>query len=276
MSIDGRHAQPVAVLMCAYHGDSPDLFARAIDSILNQDYKGEKRIYLCVDGPVSSQMMEVVALRRARIFYLFHSTQNNGLAASLNLLIQALGDESYVFRMDADDYALPERFIETIQFMDSEGLDVCGSWIAEVSPGRSLSKIVKYPRDHKKCISAIAVGSPVAHPTVCFRRSVFIRCPQYPLKRSNEDIAFWFALMGENLRFGNVQKVLLEFTVSDGFFQRRSRAKASEELIVYLRGLYRLHGLSFVMLAPFLRFFVRQMPTPLIRCAYAARWLIGR
>ncbi len=271
-----KHASPVAVLMCTYAGDSPDLLARSICSILSQTYNGEKRIYLCIDGPVPKKIIEVVCAYRNKIFHLIESEQNQGLASSLNLLIQALGDEPYVFRMDADDYAIPDRFIETISFMDEEKVDVCGSWIVEVHTETGRRKIVKYPKDHKSISKSMALGSPMAHPTVCFRKVVLTQFPSYPLKRSNEDIAFWFLLLYSKFRFGNVQKVLLEFSVNKNFFSRRSYSKAFEELQIYISGLYRLNGLSLVMFGPILRFFVRLLPKRLARCAYAMRWIIGR
>lgn len=270
------YAGPVAIMMCVYDGDKPALLDRALRSILEQRYHGEKRIYLCVDGPVSDQMSRTIATHQAQIYHLTYNTTNIGLASSLNKLIASLSNEAYVFRMDADDYSLPERFVETLSFMESEGVDVCGSWIAEIHADRHTRQVVRFPRDHITAIRTLVFGSPFAHPTVCFRREVLLKCRAYPLKRSNEDIAFWFLLAKADYRFGNVQKVLLEYTINNQFFRRRARGKAFEELKIYLHGIYKLRGLSVTLLIPFARFLLRLLPEKLVQRAYNMRWFIGR
>src|SRR4051794_15110701 len=102
----------IAVLMGLYSRDDPEYFDRALLSVLNQKLPDDHvlHLYLGIDGPLPASLEAVIARHASRIYRVSRSAENVGLARTLNRLIQDREDESFFFRMDADDESLPGRF----------------------------------------------------------------------------------------------------------------------------------------------------------------------
>jgi len=113
--------------------------------------------------------------------------------------------------------------------------------------------------------------SPLAHPTVMFRRGVFERGHRYdPRRLIMQDYELWSRLLLAGEVISNVPEYLLWFRMAPGFFARRSgfnRAwgEAKERFLFAKRtGLLRpIHLLGFSAL-----FALRLMPSSLKRLAY--------
>ena len=95
--------------MCVYHGDRPDLFAQAVDSILQQTVAPDE-VVLVVDGPVPEELDTVIcgyeALKQFRVIRLAEN-QGHGNARRTGL---EHCSHSLVALMDSDDISLPDRF----------------------------------------------------------------------------------------------------------------------------------------------------------------------
>lgn len=265
-------ATPIGVLISVYISDTLPLFRRAIDSVLNQSGMDniDIRIYLGIDGPVNPEIEDYINASTPNFFKIFRSDANVGLACILNSLISMREDEYLFFRMDSDDYSLPERFSEQISFMRANPeIDVLGTDIIE--DHGTFERIVRYPDSGADLMKQLCKGTIVAHPTVCFRSSVFDRVGSYPNVRGNEDIAFWFHCISSGIRFDNLHKPLLRFSVSESFWRRRSYQKAFSEFVVYARGCCQLHGFSYLCIYPIARLLLRLSPELVSRFAYRFR-----
>ena len=216
----------VGVLMSVYANDDPKLFERAIDSVLAQGTEQIRvNVYLCVDGVVPKALEASIWRFEPSIFRLIRNATNIGLARSLNRLIVELGSEEYVFRMDADDWSHSERFDLQISAMDADpSIGVLGGSINEIDEKGVIRKTVINPPDHDAIRKMLPARSPMAHPTVCFRRSTIERFQQYPETQSNQDLALWFKCMKSGVRFANLRDVVVDMTISDSFFARRGAA----------------------------------------------------
>lgn len=268
----------VATLLPVYGRDRPDLFARALRSVLNQRLAPdvESRIYLGIDGPLPSELEQVIAGQASRIHRISRAATNLGLAPTLNRLIGELADESFVFRMDADDECLPDRFAKQLAYLgEHPEVAIVGTDIVEVDETHGVERRVSFARDADDAIRRLHRRVPVAHPTACFRRQVFELTGGYPTQHgSNEDVALWFSCARLGLKFGNVHEPLLRFTIGPGFWHRRSLDKAWAEAGVYFRGIRQLHGaMTWRYVYPLARLAVRIAPTSLVRRAYNTRWL---
>jgi len=265
--------RPIAVLMAVYAKDDPELFLRAMRSVFDQQLpdRFEIRVFLGIDGPLPARLATAVESVRPRLAGCTTSQVNLGLAATLNRLLDALTNEELIFRMDADDYSMPGRFLKQIQFMELHPeVDILGTAMLEIdSSGRS--RIVRYADDSENLKKYIAWRTPVAHPTVCLRRCVFDAVGHYPLVPMNEDIALWFRCLERGLRFANLKEPLYQFRVDERFFERRGREKALAEFRTFREGLRSLQAPPWRLLPPAIRLLFRFMPTWAQRVAYSLR-----
>lgn len=251
----------LAVVMSVYKNDDPVHFSRAICSILSQEYPLELiNIYLAVDGDIPNDLESVIQLYKDHFKIILRSSNNRGLALSLNALIDSLGNEEYVFRMDSDDVSHSDRFITQIDFLKkNRDIDICGGSINEMFSNGT--QVRTYLETHEELVAAIGKASPFAHPTVCFRRAAIDLLGGYSNKYYLcEDVELWFRAVGLGLRFGNVQQVLLDFRINERFFKRRSKAKMFSEFKAYMAGIYSIKGIDYSMIYVLARLAFRLAP----------------
>lgn len=264
----------LGVLMAVHRRDDANLFRRAISSVIEQRLSREAliRIYLGVDGPIDSTLAGAISDFKHVLHKVVWFPRNRGLVHVLNDLIASRADEDFYFRMDPDDVSLPDRFEKQLAFMVSApDVDILGTDILEIDLNRGVRRHVHYADTHEDARKNIARGVPVAHPTVCFRASVFTRVPGYPPVRLNEDIEMWFSCLQAGIRFGNVPEPLYEFSVSENFWKRRGVRKTWSEFMAYVRGIWRLDGVTWRYIYPMGRLLVRLAPRAVKRYAYASR-----
>lgn len=263
----------LATLMAVYAGDDPVALKIAIESVLQQKFTTpiESRLYLAIDGPISAEISKVIAFYNKKIYHVNFLARNGGLAAALNVLINNLSDEEYIFRMDADDRSHITRYQAQLDYFKMHpDIDILGTDIIEVDTVNRKQRRVCFSRGPDDALAKLCQGVPVAHPTVCFRRLVLNRVGGYPLAGTNEDIALWFRCAQEGFRFDNVKEPLLDFTVGPNFWRRRSFQKASDELRCYVSGIWSMNGITWKYVYPLMRFLLRISPQWLSKLMYAS------
>lgn len=269
----------VAVIMSVYRGDKPEQIARAVHSVLSQEQRliEPPRIYLGVDGPVPAEISAVLTSLSAQIHRTVAFPENRGLAHVLNDLLDELGEEDFVFRMDSDDECFPDRFDRQVAYLQIHpDIDILGAAIVERHED-TPPRLVTYPADHRTLVSQLYWRGAFAHPTVCFRGTSLKKIGRYPIQALSEDLALWFhCAESGDVRFANLQEPLLYFTVNSNFWKRRGMMRAWRELIVWTKGNFRLYGLSWKVLVPTVRFGFRLVPSSLQRALYGSRLRVGK
>jgi hypothetical protein len=263
----------LAVIMSVYEGDTPDLFERALLSVIEQDWnRSPIHVYLCIDGAVPPALRAIVERHRQSIYKILENDVRSGLAASLNKLLDSLEDEGFVFRMDSDDYSRPNRFTRQIDAMSSNpSIDILGGSITEVDPVGRIVNTVRYPRSQRDIFLTLPRRNPLAHVTICFRRSAIDRFKHYPVTRINQDWALWYRCAAMGMVLSNIDDVLVDVTISDAFFKRRGFTRAVEEFKISMKGIWTTHGLTWRMVFPFLRATFRLMPKRFSQRMYRSR-----
>lgn len=263
----------VAVIMSVYRGDKPDQIERALRSIIDQqqEHIQPPRIYLGVDGPVSEGISSTLSKYSDHFHRTFVFPENRGVAPVVNDIIDALDGEDFVFRMDADDECLLDRFDRQISYMiEHPEIDILGSAIIERQDD-TPDRLVTFPADHETLVDQLYWRVAFANPTVCFRGTSLARIGKYPVQALSEDLALWFQCAENgNVRFANLQEPLIYFTVNGNFWKRRGVKRAWRELIVWTKGSFRLYGLSWKVLVPAVRFGFRLAPSSLQRILYGS------
>lgn len=263
----------VAVIMATYRGDRADQLDAAIASVVEQrEMDGcAVRLRLGVDGPVGEDLAAVLARWEEHSeVMVVRFAANRGLAPVLNDLIADLGDEPFVFRMDADDVSHPTRMARQVaHLLAHPDVDILGAAIVEQSADGS-NRVINYPLEHAAIVRALYWRNPIAHPTVCFRRRVLDETGGYPVQNLSEDLAMWFGCAARGYRFANLAEPVLDFTVGADFLQRRSVKRAWREYLVWTRGVWALHGPSWRLAGPVARLAFRLAPKRLRGYGYAS------
>lgn len=234
MKSDQASATKVAVLISVYGKDHPVWFQEAISSIVNQNFSGEIKIYLGVDGKLSPALESVITNYQDRIYRVVRSENNLGLTKMLNKLLDHLEDEEYIFRADSDDINHLERFQKQFDYMEShKDVDVVGSAIEEIDEnGTVIQTKVSYPLTHEACLRFFKMRDPLAHPAVLFRKSYFTKAGHYnPDYRTNQDTYMWLTGFLSGCKFANLDDVLLSFRRSSEFYGRRGGVDRALQLL---------------------------------------------
>jgi glycosyltransferase involved in cell wall biosynthesis len=187
---------------------------QAIESILGQtlgDYE-----FLILDDGSTDDSLEVLrgyAARDPRIR--LTSRPNKGLEATCNELVaQARGE--FLARMDADDFALPQRFARQVEYLrahpdcvlvgsrvrviDSDGDPLC-DWCTE--------------QEHEALDAQLLGGertTPISHPSVMMRRGAVLAVGNYGPFKLLEDYDL-FLRLAEYGRLANLPEVLLQYRI---------------------------------------------------------------
>ena len=147
-----------------------------------------------------------------------------GIAHALNTGLKFCRRE-YIARLDADD-AMPEdrlalqaRFLEEhpavglvsgqVRFI-SENAEGYDAYVAQINSWQSEEEIQRYR----------FVESPVAHPSVMFRRSLIETYGDYSTDAVPEDYELWMRWLTAGVRFAKIPEVVLDWYDSPGRLSR--------------------------------------------------------
>jgi hypothetical protein len=231
----------VSVLMAVHNGE---LYLReAVESILNQTF-ADFEFIIVDDGSIDNtwSILQDYAANEPRIALVQNET-NIGLTKSLNRGIE-LGRGEYVARMDADDISLPRRLAAQVEFLDEHReIGVLGSFVQLIDADGSLGDIWHYPTTHNLLLWALCFRTPLAHPSVIYRRSVVKAVGGYnEALLVNQDRDLWQRLSSVT-RLANLPQVHLllrrhpdRISSRHTDMQARNSAKAGQHMMSELLG----------------------------------------
>lgn len=220
---------PIAVLCSVYHGSQLAQTAAAFESVLTADADLPLHLYVAIDGPIAPDLDEWLK-NHPGLHHLSRLPRNGGLGAAMNHLIDQLGDEPLVCRMDTDDLCLPLRFSRQLRFMQAHPeCAILGGSLELRDENDQVFATRHYP-DHTGLAAHIQNGrSPLAHTTVCIRRAVFAAGLRYPPLRYCEDIDLWLRAYSAGFRLDNLPEALVSSRVAANLNNRYSFAYARDK-----------------------------------------------
>jgi glycosyltransferase involved in cell wall biosynthesis len=213
----------VSVILPFYHAE--ETLAVAIDSIINQSLtRWELLIINNNANEKSVSIAEQFALKDTRIRMIHEAKQ--GIAFALNTGIKASHAE-LIARMDADDVSHPDRLKSQTEFLNHyPDIDVVSCQTVfrstvENNLGYQLyvewQNSIVTPEEH--ALNRF-VESPLAHPTVMFRKSLIEKYGMYDTGNVPEDYELWLRWMDKGVRFFKIPEPLLQW---NDHHQRLSR-----------------------------------------------------
>ncbi len=262
--------------MSVYKNEKPEFLDEAIASIWTQQTLKPQQIVLVEDGILTDGLQEVIGKWAQQLgdrLTLCKNEQNLGLTKSLNLGLTKVTSD-LVARMDSDDIAMPRRFELQEAYLEAHPeVSVVGGSMQEFNSRNPAVNIRHYPLTHSEVMRSIYKASPLAHPTVMMRMSMFrnSRLRYDERFRTSQDIALWFDAICAGYKIANLPDVTFRFRLADDMFKRRSRAKAWNEFRIYMSGVHRLYGLfSPKYIYPISRLMFRLMPVKLVKIVYGS------
>lgn len=157
-------------LVCAYNAEATVM--SSIQSLQGQRFE-DFEIVVVNDGSTDGTLgiLERMAFYDKRIRVVRNSS-NLGLTKSLNIGLAACRGE-FVARHDADDFSLPERLSEQLDFIQKTGANFVVS--------RFLRNGRSHPLFYPSAVKSrnLMFGNFVCHGTFCFRRDVILSIGGY-------------------------------------------------------------------------------------------------
>jgi len=197
----------VSVIMSAYNAEK--YVRQAIESVLNQTYK--KFEFIIVDDASTDLTPHILKdfKKKDRRIILIQSKNNSGLTKSLNKALKKARGK-YIIRIDADDWAYPQRFGLQVNLMeDHPDVVVSGSHIEICDKNLKTKYIRKYRLDDISIRKHLFRYSPFAHPATIWRSDV-LKKERYNEKMTvSQDYELYFRV-GIIGKFMNLNKPLLK------------------------------------------------------------------
>jgi len=185
---------------------------QAIKSILSQTYK--KYEFIIVDDASSDSTLHILKdfRKKDKRIILIRNIKNLGVTKSLNKAIKVTRGK-YIIRMDADDWAYPNRFELQVDLMEhNRNVVVSGSYIEICDKDLKTKYIRKYQLNDESIRRHIFRYSPFAHPVTIWRGDV-IKKERYDERlKISQDYELYFRV-GKRGKFMNLDKPLLKLRI---------------------------------------------------------------
>lgn len=215
----------VSVVMPTYN-EPPQVVREAIGSILHQTYSNWELFILDDSTSAETRRMIDRSVAGDRRVQVIRQEKKMGFVPALNLGID-LSRGQYVARMDGDDVSLPDRLAHQVAYLSAHPeVDILGGAMNLMDEAGQIRSMRTYPRGGIRLKAFTIFRSPLAHPTVMFRRRIVAEGFRYdPTFPKAEDLEFWLRLRNHGYRLGNMDEMLLNYRVLDSMVVKRDRTQ---------------------------------------------------
>lgn len=264
----------LSVLMSVYKSEKPAFLDRSLQSVWDDQILKPDEIILVQDGPLGDELLQVIDKWQTKlndVLVIIRNEGNIGLTKSLNKGIRVANGE-YIARMDSDDISLPNRFLHQVEYMEEHPeISVLGGAIQEFNDQDGIIGERHFPAETASIRQYIHKASPVAHPAVMIRKTLFDEGVLYNEEyRTTQDLALWFDVLATGHQVANIDEFVLQFRRENDVYQRRkNKADSRLELKIHLKGIRMLFGFSPIKsMYPIARYILRLMPNSIIHIFY--------
>lgn len=227
----GRPKAKISVVLPVYNGGRS--VADAIASIRAQTFHDWELIVID-DGSTDEtpRLLATVATQEPRI--VVERGPRSGIVAALNRGI-ALASGDYIARMDADDIAMADRLAAQVELLEAQpeiGLASCfvefgGDRLANQGYALHVDWLNRLVTPEEIALNRF-VESPLAHPSVVFRRDLVARFGGYADGDFPEDYELWLRWMDGGVKMAKVPRPLLRWNDAPARLSRTDPRYAPE------------------------------------------------
>lgn len=202
----------VSVIMPVYNAEK--YVGQSIESILNQIYN--KFEFIIVDDASTDSTSNILKdfKKKDKRIVVIRNIKNLGVTKSLNRVLEEAHGK-YIIRMDADDWAYPNRFGLQVKLMEKNpDVVVSGSNIEVCDSKLKVKHVRKYHQGDTTIRRHLFRYSPFAHPATIWRADVIKK------EKYNENIIICqdyelYFRVGKIGKFMNLDKTLLKLRMHD-------------------------------------------------------------
>ncbi len=226
---------PLVSVIIATYNDKPKYIHEALDSMINQTY-GNLEILIFDDSTDEATRTAIDSYNTDSRITIYREEKRQGFVPSLNKGL-GLAKGKYIARMDGDDVSSTDRFEKQVDYLESNpGTDILGGQINVIDENSSVTGERSYPLGGLKLLAFFTIRTPVAHPTVMFRRTIVDAGHRYDESLPKaEDIDFWIRMYNAGYKFSNLPDTIVNFRVESGFMEKRVTNHAQEEYVLKAR-----------------------------------------
>lgn len=233
-----------SVLMPLYVKDDPDWFRVSVDSMLHQTVPPDEIFIIC-DGPLSKELdtaLEDYTQAYPGLFTIHRIKENVGLGNALAKAVPLCRNE-LIARMDADDFAVPERCEKQLRvYAEHPELSVVGTNVEEfVGDIDNVVSHVVLPEHHDEIVAFAKRRCPIRHPALMYRQSAVIKAGNYRDYRHAQDYNLIVYMILSGAKMYNIQEYLMYMRVNPDFYKRRGGVKQAK-LVLKLKKEFRKCG----------------------------------
>ena len=196
----------VTISMPAFNSER--YIAEAIESVLAQTYTNFELI-IVDDGSTDGTREIINRYQDPRIIKIF-SEKNQGLIATRNK-IASIARGKYLALLDADDRAFPERLQLQVDFLEKDGIDICGADHWTLNQSNGAIKPSKQRHSNADIHALLTVCSPLCNPAIMGKLEVFKRFPYKTSYMHAEDYCLWTEIALAGYHFANIEKKLIVY-----------------------------------------------------------------
>lgn len=181
--------------------------SESICSILEQTFTNFELIIIN-DGSSDATLEIVEGFKKLDKRVILVTKANTGLADSLNVGIK-IARGKWIARMDSDDVSLPNRFEKQLQWLNSTGADIAGSWVKCF--GTLDKRVIKKYQTDEGIKIAMLFSVPFAHPSVMMKTDLLRQLGYDEAYQQAQDYDLWERAIEAGWKMTNVPEVLIMY-----------------------------------------------------------------
>ncbi|MGH9922332.1 MAG: glycosyltransferase, partial [Nitrososphaerales archaeon] len=204
---------------------SPDYLRKCLESIFSQTYENFELIVVFDHSGTRNDKLTLAVLEEYTDDHrlkIIRSPTATGRAGSMNQgLLNSRGD--FIAVLDGDDYCVPNRLSEQVDYMTANNFGLIGSWAYAIDENDRMLGIFKPPTHYSTIRKYFLLHNPFWHSTIMFRREVIEKIGLYnPEFDGAEDYEIYIRAVASGYRVSNIPKFLVYYRVRSGSASRRS------------------------------------------------------
>lgn len=211
-----------SVLMSLYAREQPEFLRACLQSLQTQTRMADE-IVVVLDGPLPESLWQVLRdFQMTLPLQLVPLPENMGLGRALNMgLMHCQFD--WVFRMDTDDIALPQRFEKQCAFLKQhDDVVLLGGQIGEfVDDATNITAARRVPCTLPEIKKFAAKRNPFNHMTVAYRKDTVQNVGGYQHHWYMEDYNLWLRMLAADFQAANLSDDLVWARTGAGMLGRR-------------------------------------------------------
>ena len=245
-NINKQNKPEISVLMTIYK--DKDYLAEAIKSILSQSYTNWEFVIIA-EPETPEESLKIIRSFHDKRIRLIINKKHLGFSESLNMGIK-LAKGNFIARMDADDISRPGRLmIQYLYMLFHVKTTVCGSNVIFIDKkGKRLGKS-DLPLRSEEIALMLHFEDVIYHPSVMFRKAIFIKNGYFYKSQSAEDYELWTRVC-LNDQLANISAALLERRVhgKNAVFEHKKEIYECD--LITQKNLWEAEGIEFLLDRP--------------------------